>query len=279
MMRGISGSGLGLRAEFIHEVLASGFSPDWFEITPENWIHMPFSYREAFSKIVSKFPIVCHGLSLSIGSPEPLDRNFLKDLKSFLDAHKIEHYSEHLSFSTFGGAQTYELLPLPMTQGMIDHVSDRVKEVQDILERPLILENATYYHVPYQEMGEVDFINAVLEKSKAKMLLDVNNIYVNATNHHFSAHDFLNELDINKAAYIHVAGHTLYEEENLIIDSHGTPIRSEVWDLLEYTLSKVDVPVMIERDNDVPELSVMQKEYEHLKSIVEKASYNRLLYA
>lgn len=278
-MQGIQGSGLGLRSEFIHEVLPSGFTPDWFEITPENWIYMPYSLREVFSEVVSKFPIVCHGLSLSIGSPEPIDRKFLKDLKSFLDEHNIQNYSEHLSFSTFQGSQTYELLPLSMTKGMIDHVSDRVKEVQDILERPLILENATYYHVPYMEMREVDFLNGVMEQSGAKMLLDVNNIYVNAVNHNFDAKAFMDELNVDKAAYIHVAGHTLYKEENLIIDSHGTPVRTEVWDLLEYTLAKIDVPVMLERDNDVPELSVMQKEYEKLKAVVEAASHKRKKYA
>jgi uncharacterized protein len=278
-MNGISGSGLGLRSEFIHEIIPSGLTPDWFEITPENWIYMPYSLREVFSEVVSKFPIVCHGLSLSIGSPEPLNRKFLKDLKNFLDEHKIEHYSEHLSFSSFNGSQTYELLPLSMTKGMIDHVSDRVKEVQDILERPLILENATYYHVPYMEMREVDFLNGVMDHSGAKMLLDVNNVFVNATNHNFDAKAFMDELDVSKAAYIHVAGHTLYEEENLIIDSHGAPVRSEVWDLLDYTLEKIDVPVMIERDNDVPELSIMQTEYETLKSVVEKAKGKREKYA
>jgi uncharacterized protein (UPF0276 family) len=278
-MQGISGSGLGLRSEFIQQVIPSGFKPDWFEITPENWISMPFYLRETFTEIVSKFPMVCHGLSLSIGSPEPLNRNFLKDLKNFLDNYNLQHYSEHLSFSSFEGSQSYELLPLPMTKEMINHVADRVKEVQDILQRPLILENATYYHVPYMEMQEVDFLNGVLEVSGAKMLLDVNNVFVNATNHNFDAKHFLDQLDVKKAAYIHVAGHTLYEEENLIIDSHGTPVRSEVWDLLEYTLNTIDLPVMIERDNDVPELSVMQKEYEILKQVVDKAKKSRQKYA
>lgn len=278
-MQGILGSGLGLRSEFIHEVLPFGFSPDWFEITPENWIYMPFSYREIFDEIVSKFPIVCHGLSLSIGSPEKLNRIFLKDLKKFLDDYNLQHYSEHLSFSSFLGSQTYELLPLPMTKDMITHVADRVKEVQDILQRPLILENATYYHLPYMEIREVDFLNGVMEQSGAKMLLDVNNIFVNASNHNFNAKSFIDELNIDKAAYIHVAGHTLYEEENLIIDSHGTAVRNEVWDLLDYVLEKIDVPVMLERDNDVPELSILSHEYMLLRDKVAKASRKRAHYA
>ncbi len=278
-MQGISGCGLGLRHEFIEDVIPSGFQPDWFEITPENWLFMPFALRPTFEEIVSKFPIVCHGLSLSIGSPEPLNRNFLKDLKNFLDTFNIQHYSEHLTFSSFEGSQTYELLPLPMTKAMIDHVADRVKQTQDILQRPLILENATYYHLPYMEMREVDFINGVLEKSGATMLLDVNNVFVNATNHHFDPHAFLDAFDIDKTAYIHVAGHTLYEEENLIIDSHGSAVRSEVWDLLAYTLTKIDRPVMIERDNDVPDLDTMQLEYKILKQIVQEAQSHRQNYA
>lgn len=278
-MQGITGSGLGLRGEFIHNLLPSGFKPDWLEITPENWIYMPYAYRETFSEIVSKFPIVSHGVSLSIGSPEKLNRKFLKDLKNFLDEHKIQHYSEHLTFSSFQGSQTYELLPLPMTKGMIEHVADRVKEVQDILERPLILENATYYHLPYMEMREVDFLNGVMEASGAKMLLDVNNIFVNATNHNFDAKTFINELDIDKAAYIHVAGHTLYEAENLIIDSHGTEVCSEVWDLLSYLLEKIDVPVMLERDNDLPELEILANEYQSLRDLVQEAQDKRLRYA
>lgn len=269
-MTGISGAGLGLRREFLHEVIPSNFNPDWFEITPENWINMPYMYRESFEQVAEKFPLVCHGLSLSIGSPEPLDKTFLTQLKDFLDRYKVEHYSEHLSFSTFYGAQTYELLPLPMTQEMIHHVADRVKQVQDFLQRPLILENATYYHVPYMEMREVDFLNQVMHTADTKMLLDVNNVYVNTTNHNLDAKTFMDELDVSKAAYIHMAGHTLFEEENLIIDTHGEEIITPVWDLLDYTLDKISVPVMIERDNDVPSLAVMQDEYTILKDKLTK---------
>ena len=270
-MQGISGCGLGLRREFLDKVEASSFRPDWFEITPENWLYMPYALRERFEEIVSKFPIVCHGLSLSIGSPEPLNRTFLKELKAFMDRYDIEHYSEHLSFSTFEGAQSYELLPLPMTHDMIKHVACRVKEVEEILERPLILENATYYHVPYMEMQEADFINGVLEYSGAKMLLDVNNIYVNAMNHNFDPKAFLEALDIDRAAYIHVAGHTFFEEEHLIIDTHGEAVKNEVWELLAYTLERIEVPVMIERDNDVPEFDAMQAEYKQIREIVLQA--------
>jgi len=266
----LHGCGIGLRREFIKDLNPLNFKPDWFEVTPENWIHMPYEYRELFEEVASSNTLAAHGLSLSIGSPEPLDKSYLKDLKTFLDRFNIEHYSEHLSFSTFEGGQTYELLPLPMTQKMVSHVSDRVKEVQDYLGRALILENASYYHVPYTEMPEVEFVNSVMSKSGAKMLLDVNNVYVNSQNHKFDAKSYMKELDTSKVAYMHIAGHLFYPEDNMIIDTHGEDVRDEVWDLLDYTLNYVNAPVMLERDNNIPDLKVLQQEYAQMCKIASK---------
>ncbi len=267
-LNGIKGCGLGLRSEHILDVIPSGFSPDWLEITPENWMHLPYHYKEAFEEVISKFPIMTHGLSLSIGSPEALDMGFLKELKVFLDKYKIEHYSEHLSFSSFEGGQTYELLPLPLTRNMIEHVSDKVKKVEDFLGRGLILENATYYTVPYAEMEELDFINEVMHKSGATMLLDVNNVFVNARNHNFDAKAYIKGLEHDKVAYMHVAGHKYYEEDDVIIDTHGADVCNSVWELLDFTLTHVNAPVMIERDNDIPSFDVMRQEYTILEKIV-----------
>lgn len=278
-LNGIKGCGLGLRSEHILDVIPSGFSPDWLEITPENWMHMPYHYKEAFEEVVSKFPIMTHGLSLSIGSPEALNMGFLKELKSFLDKYKIEHYSEHLSFSSFEGGQTYELLPLPLTRKMIEHVSDRVKQVEDFLGRGLILENATYYTVPYAEMEELDFMNEVMHKSGAKMLLDVNNVFVNARNHNFDAKAYIKGLEHDKVAYMHVAGHKYYEADDIIIDTHGADVCNSVWELLDYTLDHVDAPVMIERDNDIPSLIDMQDEYKILEKIVTNRHTKEVSYA
>ena len=267
-LNGIKGCGIGLRSEHILDVIPSGFTPDWLEITPENWMYMPYHYKEAFEEVVSKFPIMTHGLSLSIGSPEALNMGFLKELKTFLDKYKIEHYSEHLSFSSFEGGQTYELLPLPLTRKMVEHVSDRVKKVEDFLGRALILENATYYTVPYAEMAELDFMNEVMLKSGAKMLLDVNNVFVNARNHNFDAKAYIQGLEHDKVAYMHVAGHTYYEDDDIIIDTHGADVCNSVWELLDFTLDHVNAPVMIERDNDVPSLDDMRDEYKILEKVV-----------
>ncbi|PHR55246.1 MAG: hypothetical protein COA44_11100 [Arcobacter sp.] len=278
-LNGIKGCGIGLRSEHVLDVIPSGFTPDWLEITPENWMHLPYHYKEAFEEVVSKFPIMTHGLSLSIGSPEALNMGFLKELKTFLDKYKIEHYSEHLSFSSFEGGQTYELLPLPLTRKMIEHVSDRVKKVEDFLGRGLILENATYYTVPYAEMEELDFMNEVMYKSGAKMLLDVNNVFVNARNHNFDAASYIKGLEHDKVAYMHVAGHKYYEDDDIIIDTHGADVCNSVWDLLDFTLDYVDAPVMIERDNDIPSLNDMRREYKILEKIVKNKDLKEKSYA
>jgi uncharacterized protein len=270
IMLNICGCGLGLRSEFLLEVKKSFFLPDWWEITPENWIHMPKVYEKAFEEAVYSKPTIAHGLSLSIGSVDKLNKKFVKQMKSFLDRYDIKHYSEHLSFSSLNGKQSYELLPVPMTKNMITHISDKVKEAEDILQRNLILENATYYYIPYAEMAEVDFINEVLENSGAKMLLDVNNVFVNSVNHTFKARKFIDELNKDKIAYMHMAGHYFDEEANLRIDSHGKEICSGVWKLLEYTLKQTNAPVMIERDNNIPPLKELEIEYRNMEKIVKR---------
>ena len=269
-MINVHGCGLGLRSDFLLDIKESDFQPDWWEVTPENWMHMPKIYEKAFEEAVFSRPTVAHGLSLSIGSVDKLNKKFVRQIKTFLDRYNIEHYSEHLSFSSLDGRQSYELLPVPMTKKMVNIISDRVKEVEDIIQRNLILENATYYYVPYAEMDESDFINEVLEKSGAKMLLDVNNVFVNSVNHSFKARKFIDSIDKSKVAYMHMAGHYDDKESKLKIDSHGMPICSGVWKLLEYTLKRLDAPVMIERDNNVPPLETLAMEYEEMKSIVQR---------
>jgi len=224
-------------------------------------------YEKAFEQAVFSKPTVAHGLSLSIGSADKLNKKFVKQIKTFLDRYNIEFYSEHLSFSSLDNKQSYELLPLPMTKKMVNIISDRVKEVEDIIQRNLILENATYYLAPYSEMREVDFINEVMEKSGAKMLLDVNNVFVNGVNHSFKARKFIDQIDKSNVAYMHMAGHYFDEDSGFKIDSHGMSICSGVWKLLEYTLKQIDAPVMIERDNNVPPLRELSIEYKKMEKI------------
>lgn len=269
-MKTIKGCGLGLRREFLEDFTALKKKPDWIEITPENWIFTPHRYRENFEQIMGTLPVVAHGVSLSIGSPEAVDKSFLADIKTFLDRYSIEHYSEHLSFSTLGGIQTYELLPLPMTRAMVIHIGDKIKQVQDFLQRPLILENASYYLAPYSEMREIDFINEIVEYANTSLLLDVNNVFVNATNHGFDADKYIEQIPPSRVAYMHIAGHLEYPDEALLLDTHGEAITKKVWKLLDRTLKKIDAPVMIERDNNIPPLKELMGEYIKLSKIVAK---------
>ena len=272
-MDNINGCGLGLRREFLEDFIALKKKPDWIEITPENWIFTPHRYAEYFEQIMGSMPVIAHGVSLSIGSLEAVDKSFLNDIKTFLDRYNIQHYSEHLSFSTLGGMQTYELLPLPMTRAMVRHIGDKIKQVQDILHRPLILENASYYLVPYSEMAEVDFMNEILEYANTTMLLDVNNVYVNATNHGYDPDKYIAQIPPARVAYMHIAGHLEYPDEVLLLDTHGEAITKKVWKLLERTLKVIDAPVMIERDNNIPPLNELMSEYKKLSKIVANRSH------
>ena len=264
----IDGCGLGLREEFIFDLYKAENKPQWLEIVPENWIDTPKVYEKIFDKLASEFELVAHGLSLSIGSYEDLDMSFLKKLKEFLDKYNITNYSEHLSFSSLDGVQSYELLPLPMSKDEVENVRIKVQKVQDYLQRELILENATYYYVPTSTMSEVEFINEVFSKTGAKMLLDINNVFVNSYNHKFDPYNYIDNIDLSKIAYYHVAGHLEYKE-NLWIDTHGTPVKDEVWDLATYVLNKKKAPILLERDNNIPKYKNLIKEYTKMRDIYE----------
>ena len=267
-MRNIHGCGIGLRSEFLESFIKSESLVDWIEITPENWFQIPQRFNKDFEKAMALYPVVAHGVSLSIGSLTPLDRGFLKKMKTFLDRYHIEHYSEHLSFSASSATQTYELLPLPMTYAMIKHLCERIDQVQDMLERPLILENASYYIAPYSEMREVDFVCEVLEKSNTRLLLDVNNVYVNSINHAFDAQKYIAQIPAKRVAYMHVAGHLHYPQEDLLLDTHGEAVCEAVWTLLQKTLKTHNAPVMIERDNNIPPFEMLMQEFALLRDRV-----------
>ncbi len=266
----IKSTGLGLRTSFIEEVYDYDLKPNWFEVAPENWIKKGGYLKELFEKIRQDFPIVCHGLSLSIGSPDPLNFSFLKELKDFLDYYEIKTYSEHLSFSYFDGSNTYDLLPLPFTEEMANHIVEKVKTVQDFLGRQIALENASIYLILKKEIKEHQFLKYIVENSGCKLLLDINNVYVNSVNHGFNPYKFIDKINPKWVEYYHIAGHDRVEE-NLIIDTHGQNVIQEVYDLMEYTLQKVgNKPVLLERDNNIPPYNELLEEYKKIKDLVEK---------
>lgn len=268
----LSGVGLGLRREMIDELLPSiPNTVDFWEVAPENWIPLGGKYQKQLAEFTKQTNFVIHGLSLSIGSTDPLDINFVKDVKSFMDRHNVLFYSEHLSYCS-GNGHMYDLMPIPFTKDAVNHVVSRVKQVQDILERPLVLENVSYYAAPGQEMTEQEFTLDVIEKSGCLMLLDVNNIYVNSINHRYDPVEFLKSMPSGKIVYGHVAGH--YDEaDDLKVDTHGADVIQPVWDLLEkaYEIHGV-FPTLLERDFNIPPIAELLKEVDKIRVIQDRVS-------
>lgn len=262
--------GIGLRREFIKDAIAQAAAVDFWEIAPENWIPMPQTYQKQLSEIQEQSAITCHGLSLSIASPDELDEDFVREVKRFLDHHNIELYSEHLSYCSANG-HLYDLLPIPFTEEAVDYVAQRVKRVQEILERPLVLENVSYYAAPGQELSELDFIRGVLQQSDCQLLLDVNNVFVNSINHGYDAREFIAQLPSDRIVYGHIAGH--YEEaDDLLVDTHGAPVKPEVFRLLEWAYDcHGTFPTLLERDFNIPPISELLRECEQVRAIQQKS--------
>jgi uncharacterized protein (UPF0276 family) len=266
----VCGSGLGLRRDFI--AAAAEHPPrqvDFWEVAPENWIGVGGRQGRWLRSLTERFPFVCHGLSLSIGSPAPLDTAFVRRIKGFLDEHAILAYTEHLSYCSDDG-HLYDLMPIPFTEEAVRHVADRVRRVEEILERPMALENVSYYAAPGQAMEEIDFVNAVLEEADCGLHLDVNNIYVNSVNQGYDALDFLGRLPGERIVYAHVAGHYV-EAEDLRVDTHGADVVDPVWALLEQAYERFGVfPTLLERDFNIPPLDRLVTEVERIAELQER---------
>lgn len=264
-------TGIGFRKDFCEELLTSDvLNPAFIELAPENWIGMGGFWKKQLDKAAEKFPITCHGLSLSIGSPDELDVKFVKDVKKFLKQYNVKIYSEHLSYSKCDNAHLYDLLPIPFRKDAVKHIVQRIKQVQDILEMPLVIENVSYYTPVAAEMDEATFISEIVNESGCNLLLDVNNVYVNSFNHQYNAKEFLSKLPLDKVAYIHMAGHEKVSD-TLIIDTHGQAIIDPVYDLFEHTIGLIKpVQVLLERDFNIPELAELQGEIDRLNAIISK---------
>jgi hypothetical protein len=267
----IYGAGLGLRRELIPALKTQVPSAiDFFEIAPENWIDLGGALGRDLRYFSERFPLVCHGLSLSLGGPNPLDELFLKRIKSFLDQHRIALYTEHLSYCSDDG-HLYDLLPIPFTQEAVKYVAERIRRTQDILQRRIAVENASYYVAsPLADMSELEFIRAVLEEADCLLHLDVNNIYVNSINHKYDPVEFLRALPGERIVYIHTAGH-YREADDLLVDTHGADVIDPVWDLLEEAYRTFGVfPTLLERDFNIPPLHELVKEVEYIARLQQR---------
>ena len=262
-----SGAGLGFRRPLIPALQAqTPLAVDFFELAPENWLQVGGALGKRLREFTERYTFSAHGLSLSLGGPAPLDEELLRDIKTFLDTHGIESYSEHLSYCS-DDAQLYDLMPIPFTAEAVHYVAARVRRASEILERRLAIENVSYYAAPGQELREIDFVNAVLHEADCDLLLDVNNIFVNSVNHGYDAAQFLRELPAQRVRYFHTAGHHV-EAPDIRVDTHGAAVCEDVWQLLEAAYRHCGpVPTLLERDFDFPPLSELLQELQRVRSL------------
>lgn len=267
----IHGAGLGLRREVIDEMKEiTTDQVDFMEVAPENWIGVGGAYGKKFRAFTERFDFVLHGLSLSIGGPSALDEELVKSIGKLMKEHGIRFYSEHLTYCSDDG-HLYDLLPIPFTEEAVHHVAERIRRVQDILGQQIAMENASYYTpAPGGELQEIDFIKAVLSEANCKLLLDVNNIYVNSINHNYDPVEFMQALPAERIAYGHIAGH-YNEDEDLIVDTHGADVIENVWQLLDKTYQHFGVfPTLLERDFNIPPIPELLVEVEQIKNYQQK---------
>lgn len=262
---GARGAGLGFRRELI-PALEAGVPAaiGFFEIAPENWMGMGGRSARQLRQFTERHAFVCHGLSLSLGGPGPLDVALLAQIRQFMAEHGITLYTEHLSWCSDDG-HLYDLLPLPLTGEAVRHVAARIRQAQDILGMRLGIENTSTYLVPPgAEMSEAEFVSAVVREADCLLHLDVNNLHVNSVNHGFDAHAYLQQLPLERAAYVHVAGH-YKEPDGLLVDTHGTEVIDPVWSLLQAAYERCGpLPTALERDFNIPPLAVLLGEVRHI---------------
>jgi hypothetical protein len=242
----------------------------FLEVAPENWIRVGGRLGRQLAEYTERFPFVCHGLSLSLGSADPLDRDLLAGVKGFLQRHRVLCYSEHLSYCSDKG-HLYDLLPMPFTDEAVRHVAARIRQVQDVLERRIAIENVSYYAAPLADMSEIEFLNAVLTEADCDLLLDVNNVYVNSVNHGYDAEAFLARIPGARIAYGHIAGHFV-EAEDLLVDTHGADVIDPVWKLLQSAYRRFGVfPTLLERDFNLPPVELLLAEVAKIGAIQAEA--------
>ena len=256
----MAGAGLGFRRALLPELKATGAAGiDFFELAPENWVHAGGALARDLRQFTERHPFVAHGLSLSLGGPAPLDEELLRDIRAFLDQHRIRAYTEHLSYCSDDG-HLYDLMPIPFTDEAVAWVAARIRRAQEILERPIAVENVSYYAAPGARMSEIEFLRAVLDEADCGLLLDVNNIFVNSINHRYDAREFLRALPAARVCYFHVAGHYV-EAPDLRVDTHGARVAGDVWALLDEAYALFGpVPTLLERDFNFPPLAELVRE-------------------
>ena len=261
------GFGLGLRPQHYQDILSGEPDIDWFEVISENYMIPGGQPIRILDQIRERYPIVMHGVSMSIASTAPLDMDYLTGLKALADRVNPKWISDHLCWTGVHGVNLHDLLPIPYTQEALDHVVDRIGQVQDILGRRLTLENvSSYVTFGESEMSEWEFVSEVAKRADCWLLFDVNNVYVSAFNHGFSTDEFLHGVPRDRIVQFHVAGHS--QEETHFVDTHDHPVCEEVWDFYRETVTHFGpVSTMIERDDNIPPLAEVVAELDIARKI------------
>ncbi len=263
----VSGAGLGLRRALMDKMMADPPTEvDFMEVAPENWIKVGGRLGRKFRLFTERYPVLLHGLSLSIGAPSPLNESLLFDIKAFMKKHGINFYSEHLSYCSDDG-QLYDLMPIPFTDDAVKYVAKRIRRAQDILEQRMAIENVSYYTPTDSSLTEAEFMKAVLEEADCDLLLDINNIVVNSINHNYDARAFMHAMPKDRIKYFHLAGHYV-EAEDLRIDTHGSAVDDQSWQLLAEAYEHFGpVPTLLERDFNFPPMKELLNEVSRIKSL------------
>jgi uncharacterized protein (UPF0276 family) len=272
------GVGLGLRWEFLDELLEQlPAGLDLLEISPENYVRRGGYFPDALARVRERYPILTHGLTMSLGGTDPLDEPYLRELEAFVSEVGSPWHSDHLCFGTADGRILHDLLPIVFTESAVRRVADRIKHARDTLRRPLAVENISYYLAPgHNHMGEAEFIARVCDAADCGLMLDVNNAYVNATNFGFDIDEWMRTVPLGRVVQMHVAGGEWFEEgagARVMIDTHGTDVPDPVLALFERVLARTGpVPVVLERDQAIPPLERLLAEVERLRAIYVRAT-------
>lgn len=267
------GVGLGLRWEFLDEVVdGPALDVAFFEVSPENYMRRGGYYPAALERIKSRYRLVTHGLTMSLGAVDPPPESYLDELTTEIARVGSPWHSDHVCFSTAGARVLHELLPLKFSMENVTRVADRVRRAEDRLGVPMAVENISWYaHPGRRELDEVEFLSRIVEQSQALMLLDVNNVYVNSLNHGFDPYGFIASLPLDRVVELHVAGHQK-SSSGVVIDTHGAAVIDPVLELLAFTLERTgEVPVLLERDNEIPPLAELISEVGAIRRVYERA--------
>jgi uncharacterized protein len=264
------GFGLGLRPVYYPDILEGKPRVDWFEILSENYMVPGGRPIATLDRIRTDYPIVMHGVSMSLASTDPLDFDYLRDLRALAERIEPAWISDHLAWTGVHGVNLHDLLPVPYTQEALIHIVDRIKRVQDFLDRRLVVENAsTYVTFQESEMDEWVFVKEMAERADCLLLLDVNNVFVSGFNHGFDAERFIESVPVERVVQLHMAGHT--DNETHKVDTHDQPVCEEVWALYERACRRFgDVSVMIERDDNFPPFPELLAELQRTREIAAK---------